>query len=272
MRDYGKVHSKFWSSQTTGSMGDDAKLLAVYLLSCQHSTIAGVFRLPDGYVAEDLGWTLARVSKGFAELSEKGFASRCDLTKWVWVIKHLEWNPPENPNQRKSAAKIAQTIPKECAWLRVFVKACFESLGLEIPAFDNPSTTVQKGLLNQEQKQEQEQEQKAGTEVAPAAPAFSEKTVLAEGVDAVHLKDWIKARKAPLTRTAWEGVKSEALKAGITPAEAVRICAIKGWRGFDATWKWQGVASASPASSDSRDDEILRLMAKDKQPEETIDG
>ena len=54
MRDYGRVYSTFWSSETTGTMSDDGKLLSVYLMTCSHATIAGVFRLPDGYVAEDL--------------------------------------------------------------------------------------------------------------------------------------------------------------------------------------------------------------------------
>ena len=83
MRDYGKVYSTFWSSSTTGGMSDDAKLLALYLMTCHHSTIAGVFRLPDGYISEDLGWVPERVSKGFAELLAKGFANRCETTKWV---------------------------------------------------------------------------------------------------------------------------------------------------------------------------------------------
>jgi hypothetical protein len=47
MRDYGKVYSTFWSSDTTSPLSDDGKLLALYLMTCGHSTIAGVFRLPD---------------------------------------------------------------------------------------------------------------------------------------------------------------------------------------------------------------------------------
>lgn len=116
MRDYGRVHSTFWSSKTICSLSDDAKLLALYLMTCSHNTIAGVFRLPDGYMSEDLGWQQERVSKGFDEQSRNGFAERCPDTKWVWIRKHLEWNPPENPNQWKAAAKVWNTIPDECIW------------------------------------------------------------------------------------------------------------------------------------------------------------
>jgi hypothetical protein len=158
MRDYGKVYSTFWSSDTTSPLSDDGKLLALYLMTCGHSTIAGVFRLPDGYVSEDLGWGLERVRKGFIELLGKGFANRCETTKWVWVKKHLEWNKPENPNQRKSAAKIALSVPDTCTWKQAFMRECAEVLAIEWEPSPNPSATVVEPLLNQKQEQKQEQD------------------------------------------------------------------------------------------------------------------
>lgn len=158
MRDYGKVYSTFWSSQTTGGLSDDAKLLAVYLMTCSHSTIAGVFRLPDGYVSEDLGWVSERVVKGFGELLAKGFANRCETTKWVWVCKHLEWNKPENPNQRKAAAKVVLAIPDGCGWKLDFMRVSAVQLGIEWTEPQNSSGTLPKPLPNQKQKQKQKQD------------------------------------------------------------------------------------------------------------------
>jgi len=158
MRDYGKVHSSFWSSATIRGMSEDARTLALYLLTSPHSTIVGTFRLPDGYASEDLRWTPKRVAEGFRELSGKGFAKRCETTKWVWVVKHLDWNPPENPNQRKSAGKVVLSIPDECAWKRDFLRDCGHLVGLEGIQDGEPSETVPEPFLNQEQEQEQEQE------------------------------------------------------------------------------------------------------------------
>jgi len=160
MRDYGKVHTSFWTSSTIREMSEDARTLSIYLLTSPHSTIAGVFRLPDGYACEDLQWSTTRVSKAFAELFAKGYANRCETTKWVWVCKHLEWNPPENPNQRKSAMKIANSIPSECHWKLDFMRVCGHLLGIESTEENNPSETLPKPFLNQEQEQEQKQEQK----------------------------------------------------------------------------------------------------------------
>jgi hypothetical protein len=159
MRDYGKVHTAAWSSKTIKALSDDGKLLAFYLMTSPHSTIAGVFRLPDGYVCEDTGWTPERVSKAFQELLTERFANRCEESKWVWVINHLEWNPPENPNQRKSASKVAQSVPDECSWKQEFMRVCGPSLGISPPQSANPSLTVVQPFANQEQEQEQEQEQ-----------------------------------------------------------------------------------------------------------------
>jgi hypothetical protein len=63
--------------------------------------------------------------------------------------------------------------------------------------------------------------------------------LVAEGVEQQHAEDWLtvrKAKRAPLTRAAWEDVKAEAVKATIAPAEAVRIAASSSWQGFKASW------------------------------------
>lgn len=116
MRDYGKVHTSFWASDTLRDLDDEAKLLALYLLTCTHSNMAGAFRLPDGYVAEDLGWTPERFRNGLETLSASGFLSYCTRTKFVWIVKFLAWNKPENPNQWKAVAKFMAAIPKACTF------------------------------------------------------------------------------------------------------------------------------------------------------------
>ena len=120
MRDYGKVHTQFWASPSIKGLQDDAKMMALYLLTSQHGTIAGIFRLPDGYAMEDLGWGREKVAAVMQTLREEGFAERCDETKWVWINKHLEWNPPENPNQWKAVNKLAASVPDGCKWKKGF--------------------------------------------------------------------------------------------------------------------------------------------------------
>lgn len=74
-------------------------------------------------------------------------------------------------------------------------------------------------------------------------PATSAVVSLAElleaGVNEQDAASWLLVRKkkgAPLTVTAWRGVCSEAKKAGISPAEAVKRAATENWSGFKAAW------------------------------------
>lgn len=71
--------------------------------------------------------------------------------------------------------------------------------------------------------------------------------LVAEGVVQQHAEDWLtvrKAKRAPLTRAVWIDMKTEAAKAAISPAEAVRIAASSSWQGFKASW----LASSKNAS------------------------
>ncbi|ECC6875960.1 Ig domain-containing protein [Salmonella enterica subsp. enterica] len=85
MRDYGKVNSSFWTSESIRSLSDDGRMLSLYLLTSPHANMTGCFRLPDGYVCEDLQWDKNRVSEGFEELSRNGFAIRDKATRWVLI-------------------------------------------------------------------------------------------------------------------------------------------------------------------------------------------
>jgi hypothetical protein len=80
--------------------------------------------------------------------------------------------------------------------------------------------------------------------------------LVAEGVEQQHAEDWLtvrKARRAPLTRAAWNDMKTEAAKAAIAPAEAVRIAASSSWQGFKASWlasaKNMSVSTATQSTS-----------------------
>lgn len=192
MREFGTIHSAYWSSTAINSWTDDAKLLGAYLMTCSHGTIAGICPLPDGYVAEDLKWGFERVREGFHQLSIKQFAERCETTNWVWIRKFLEWNAPDNPNQWKAVRKAAGQIPEQCAWRVDFYDLLSVLTGEKVKFLPNPSETVTEPLRNlipsqpiptqQEQQSEREpahaivprgtgliQMGSAGTTISPSA-------------------------------------------------------------------------------------------------------
>jgi hypothetical protein len=76
------------------------------------------------------------------------------------------------------------------------------------------------------------------------------KILLADGVDPQHATDWLRVRREkrrPLTQTAWDLVKAEAGKCGMTPDAAVKRAVEEGWAGFKADWI--SVANAPPGGS-----------------------
>lgn len=65
------------------------------------------------------------------------------------------------------------------------------------------------------------------------------KLLLAEGIDEQVANDYLVVRetkKAALTKTAMDGNKREANKAGITLEAAIRVCIENNWRAFIAEW------------------------------------
>lgn len=116
MRDYGKVHTGFWSSDTLRDCDADAKLLALYLLTSPHTHQAGVFRLPPAYACDDLGWDAERLDNGFGTLTNKGWLTRCKRTGWVWIRNFGKFNQPDNPNQRKAVDKQIALVPENCSF------------------------------------------------------------------------------------------------------------------------------------------------------------
>ena len=111
MREYGKVYTAFWADPSMRAMSEDARTLALYLLTCPHGNLIGLFRLPDAYAADDLQWSIERVSKGFRELFERGFCDRDGASNWLVIPNYTRWNQFENPNVAKSASKVFESAP-----------------------------------------------------------------------------------------------------------------------------------------------------------------
>ncbi|WP_367481861.1 hypothetical protein ABX022_09785 [Snodgrassella alvi] len=68
------------------------------------------------------------------------------------------------------------------------------------------------------------------------------KLLLAEGIDEQIASDFIairKAKNAPLTQTALEGIQREANKAKLTLENVLRICIERNWQGFSASWLFE---------------------------------
>lgn len=91
---------------------------------------------------------------------------------------------------------------------------------------------------------------------APRAKTLKARDLVDLGVNQQHADDWLAVRKqkrAPLTESAFAATVREAGIAGITLAEAVRICAERGWQGFKAEWLEGAKQNSKPSMHHSFD-------------------
>ena len=103
---YGKILSGMWSDQRFQALGCGAKLLYVYLLSCEHCSSIGLFKLGMGYVMDDMDVSRKEAESAMAELERQGLASYDKGTKTCLIHRYLRYNPPQNPKHLKGMAKV----------------------------------------------------------------------------------------------------------------------------------------------------------------------
>lgn len=70
-----------------------------------------------------------------------------------------------------------------------------------------------------------------------------------------------KAKRAPITDTAIEGIRREAQKSGLSLEAALRMCCERGWQGFKAEWMADGKQSAQPGRHTDSAEETARMLA-----------
>lgn len=90
------------------------------------------------------------------------------------------------------------------------------------------------------QRTETDTETKPRKARSSADASVSIADLIAEGVQEQHARDWMRVRKdkgaKTLTPTAWQTVKAEAEKAGMSVGQAVKTAAANSWQGFKASW------------------------------------
>lgn len=109
---YHRVSSRFWTDEKVLKWDDDTRLLALYLMTSPHRRTEGIFRIPKPYIAADLGWSMERLAKPFAQLLMDGFM-KYDETVGVMLFPNaLKYNAPENKNQAIAAARAVAELPE----------------------------------------------------------------------------------------------------------------------------------------------------------------
>ncbi len=113
MKTFGKIESRFWESPDIYPLSQDAKMLALYLLTCKHGNMVGVFRLPPGYIMGDLGWDAETVSRALHELVTNGFITRHEDSDYLCINRFIQYNDTSNVDQLRARIKVLKTLPEQ---------------------------------------------------------------------------------------------------------------------------------------------------------------
>lgn len=248
MRDYGSVSPRFWIGETGKSLRGDApaQVLALYLMTCPHASMTGVFYCPVMYMAHETGLGIEGASKALARLIEEGFCEYEEASDTVFVVRMAAYQIGESlkPGDKRilGLCRELERMPEsrmKARFIQVFGKAYRL---VDTGSDDSPSEAPSKPHRSQEQEQEQEQD------IAPseAPPAKGKTSVSAKqmveslpGLSEPVAADFIahrKAKRAPLTASAWQSIASEVRSSAWLPDDALSEAMAAGWQGVKAEW------------------------------------
>lgn len=121
MSRYHRISTEFWPD--TQELNPNSRLLALYLLTCAHRNLEGLYYLPLEYAKADTGmsWTLLRTCFGI--LRDRGFIAYDDDAQVVLVRNALRYQRPESPAQVTGAINALKIVPRTTLWGQ-FLDSC----------------------------------------------------------------------------------------------------------------------------------------------------
>ncbi len=116
MRDFSKVSPSLWHSERFNSLpSDDARDAYLYLLTSEHQTSAGCYRLPDAYAAADLRWPVERYQHARSELIASGLVNHdAALCRDDYALVPVQC--PQNGNHLKGIRGVLERLPSQEIW------------------------------------------------------------------------------------------------------------------------------------------------------------
>ena len=111
---YIKIVTKLWTDEKIRKLSDQGQKLFIYILTSPHSNMAGYYRLPKPYIQYDLKWSGKQLGKPFSKLLDKSLIKYCEESSVVLIPNFFKYNPIQNKNQAKGAAKKTSELPKNC--------------------------------------------------------------------------------------------------------------------------------------------------------------
>jgi len=178
-------------------------------------------------IAERAGMHIANVSKTTSELVSLG-----------WLVK-------DGGGGRSKSCEYRITVPETVAESATDSYPQTVAAPATVAEFATVAESTTKTLAESATRIIGEQSNEQSNKRTHARPS---------DVDAQQWADWValrRAKRAPVTETALDGIRREAAKAGVTLQAALAECCARGWTGFKADWV-QPRITAPPNAADRR--------------------
>ena len=108
-----KVGPQFWSGRTGRALkakGTEAVIVAMYLMTCQHANMLGLYHLNPAYITADTGLPLEGALKGLRSACEAGFCRFDEDSMVVWVIEMARYQVAAQLEPRTTAARASSAV------------------------------------------------------------------------------------------------------------------------------------------------------------------
>lgn len=137
MRKFTMIFPSFWTGRTGRDLratGNDAQLVALYLLSCPHANYIGMYRLPVAYIAADLDMSPTNVMQTLSRIEQTGFARYDEATETVWIVEGARHQIGKDIKAEDKRVKMIQrefeSLPSDCVFLDAFYDKYAQALKL----------------------------------------------------------------------------------------------------------------------------------------------
>lgn len=164
MREYAKVAPSFWTGRSGRRLRgqQEAQIVAMYLMTCPHANMVGVYTCPLVYIAHETGLSLEGASKGLASLIEAGFCTFDTELELVWVHEMARFQVGDClklQDKRTAGVQAAFDRMPDGLIRQGFHARYHEAFHLPALTGNSPLQAPSQPLASQKQEQEQQQAQ-----------------------------------------------------------------------------------------------------------------
>lgn len=118
---YNRIQNNFWIDKKVRKWDFKTRMIALYILSNQHSISEGYYRLPVSYIAEDMVLQKEEINKSIEKLVSDNFIKYDTNNSMILIINALKYQPLQNINHCKAALNKLKQLPSS-PLLKDFIK------------------------------------------------------------------------------------------------------------------------------------------------------